>query len=136
MPTDYSQWQSCEHDEEPRDQWRDLFGPFWAEIGPEDRPGPRGWSWTILERDSADEIAGGYAGSEAAAKQAVQDWADANKDRRPTPRYRWNTHAAPSGRGCLWSGMAISERLYLGEVTGDRHCPYNCPDSTTEEVPA
>jgi len=76
---DTSQWHSSQHDDEPRDQERDLNVPghsYWASIGP-DSPEKRGaWSRTILEFDGTDnhEIAGGPACDEQAAKQAVDDW--------------------------------------------------------------
>lgn len=73
---DYTQWQSSEHDEEPRDQQRDLDGRFWAEVGPDDRHAPDGWAWTIIK--NSEEVADGYVADEDAAKRAVQKWADDN----------------------------------------------------------
>lgn len=78
MSIDYSQWQSCEHDDAPRDQQRDLHSGYWAEIGPDNRHVSPGWSWTILyfNQEDNETVADGYVPDKAAAKQAVQDWAD------------------------------------------------------------
>jgi hypothetical protein len=73
---DYSQWQSCEHDDEPQDQQRDLFSGYWAEVGPDPRRNPGGWSWTILQGGDGDDVDGGFADDETSAKAAVQKWAD------------------------------------------------------------
>lgn len=80
--TDYSTWQSEMHDDEPRDQERDLHYPYWAEVGPDTRQAPDGWSWTILTGTEGETVAGGLAPTEDAAKQAVADWEEAaRKDR-------------------------------------------------------
>lgn len=78
-PMDTTQWHSSMHDDEPRDQERDLRiagRSCWASIGPDNRRTPDGWSWTILESTDGDdhEIAGDFADDEAAAKEAVDQW--------------------------------------------------------------
>ena len=83
-PTDTTQWHSSLHDDEPRDQDRDLRiagRSCWASIGPDSRRTPDGWSWTILEFTGADndEIDGGHADDEAAAKKAVDEWEAAHQ---------------------------------------------------------
>jgi len=83
-PTDTTQWHSSMHDDEPRDQERDLRiagRSCWASIGPDNRQTPDGWSWTILEFTGSDndEIAGGLADDEAAAKAAVDEWEAAHQ---------------------------------------------------------
>jgi hypothetical protein len=80
MSVDFTQWQSMEHHDEPRDQMRDLFGPYWASVGPEDGPG---WSWTITDSDLDNaDVTGGRTDTEEAAKQAVGEWEILN---RPNP---------------------------------------------------
>lgn len=59
--------------EYPEDQQRDLHDGYWAGAGR--TPGP-GWSWTII-RDSED-MDGGWSATEDEAKEAVQDWAEAD----------------------------------------------------------
>jgi hypothetical protein len=83
-PIDTTQWHSSGHDEEPRDQERDLriaSHSYWASIGPDTRRTPDGWSWTILEATDGDnhEIAGDFADDEAAAKRAVDQWEAAHQ---------------------------------------------------------
>jgi hypothetical protein len=73
MSVDYSQWQPMDHGEY-NDQQRDLFGPYWAEIGPDNRQQPDGWSWTVLYGSNGDAVADGFAASEAEAKAAVDAW--------------------------------------------------------------
>lgn len=72
------EWESSGHDDEPRDQQTDLFGPYWASIGPDNRVGnkyPNGWSWDVLNFDKDNsETAQGFAPDEAAAKAAVDQW--------------------------------------------------------------
>lgn len=84
---DYHQWHSSSHDDEPRDQRRDLRagdGAYWAEIGPDERQKPGGWSWTVIDFDAGNEdIASGFADDEASAKQAVDEWEAAHA---PGPR--------------------------------------------------
>jgi hypothetical protein len=75
-PIDTTQWHSSMYDDEPRDQERDLRiagRRYWASIGPGNSRTPDGWSWTILEFTGCDnhEIAGDFAGDEAAAKKPV-----------------------------------------------------------------
>lgn len=82
---DYSQWHSSMHDDEPRDQDRDLHvagRSYRASIGPDSRDRAGGWSWAILEFDDADNnvIDGGFADDEPAAKKAVDDWDAAKSD--------------------------------------------------------
>jgi hypothetical protein len=93
-PADTTQWHSSLHDDEPRDQERDLRiagGRYWASIGPDNRHAPDGWSWTILEFTGSgnDEIAGAPAADEAAAKTAVDQWEAAHQgapaERAPEP---------------------------------------------------
>ena len=74
-----TEWQPCPGrlDGEPNDLQRDLFSGFWAEVGPDDRKDPDGWSWTIMNFDLDNyTVADGFSPDEAAAKKAVQDWAD------------------------------------------------------------
>jgi hypothetical protein len=83
-PTDTTQWHSSLHDDEPRDQERDLSiagHGYWASIGPDSSRTPDGWSWTILEFTGSDnnEIASGPADDEAAAKKAVDEWEAAHQ---------------------------------------------------------
>lgn len=68
-----AEWWSCEHDDEPRDQMRDLAEGFWADVGPDERERPGGWSWTIMSGEQV--ITDGFADNEAAAKAAVGQWA-------------------------------------------------------------
>jgi hypothetical protein len=72
---DYTQWQSCDHEDEPHDQQRDLPSGLWAEVGPDSRRGSNEWSWLIMDfdRDNA-EVASGFAPTEVAAKSAVAQW--------------------------------------------------------------
>jgi hypothetical protein len=84
VPTDTTQWHSSLHDDEPRDQERDLRiagRSCWASIGPDNRQTPDGWSWTILEFTGSDndELDGGLAADEAAAKKAVDEWEAAHQ---------------------------------------------------------
>jgi hypothetical protein len=67
---DFHQWHSAGTDE-PRDQERDLHGPYFAGIGPDH---PEGWSWTISESATSEDMAQGNAPDETAAKQAVDEW--------------------------------------------------------------
>jgi hypothetical protein len=55
------------------DQEADLPGGYYAQAGPE---AAGRWSWTILRADDhgEQEIDGGYADGEDAAKQAAGDW--------------------------------------------------------------
>ena len=83
-PIDRGQWHSSMHDDEPRDQERDLRitgRSYWASIGPDNRRTPDGWSWTILEFTGRDnhEIAADFADDEAAAKRAVDQWEAAHQ---------------------------------------------------------
>ena len=67
------EWVDSYHDDEPRDQQADLFGPYWASIGPDVRRDPEGWSWTILHFDADNvEVASGFADDERSAKRAVK----------------------------------------------------------------
>jgi hypothetical protein len=69
------------HDDEPRDQDRDLGIPhLYGEVGPDSRHGPGGWSWTIVRSPDGEEIDGGFADDEAAAKRAVDEWERANAE--------------------------------------------------------
>lgn len=73
-------WESQEHDDEPRDQQTDLPGGYWANIGPDGRRKPDGWSWTVLDFDDDNTtVASGFADTEAEAKAAVTAWAKAHK---------------------------------------------------------
>lgn len=75
------EWVSQQHVDEPRDQQCDLFGPFWAEVGPDQQ----GWSWAVLDFDRDNmEVAHGVADSEAAAKAAVDEW-----ERSAKPMHEW-----------------------------------------------
>ena len=107
MP-DYRQWQSAGHDDmEPRDQQRDLFGAYWAEVGPGAYYGPGqwdpgGWSYTIMDFDEDNAIvASGNTASEQEAKAAVDLWVYWN---RPGFRYdvqrtvRWLLSFVPGRR--------------------------------------
>jgi len=90
---DCSQWHSSLHDDEPRDQERELRAVghgYWASIGPDSRQQPDGWSWTILEFDGQDngEVDGGFAGDEHAAKKAVDDWEAAHHGSAASPAGR------------------------------------------------
>jgi hypothetical protein len=81
---DATQWHSSMHDDEPRDQQRDLRitgRSYWASIGPDSRRTPGGWSWTILEFTGCEnqEIAGDVADDEAAVKKAVDQWEAAHQ---------------------------------------------------------
>ena len=79
MNVDYSTWQPCAGllPGEPNDQQRDLFGCFWASIGPETSEPDGNWSWSIMNFDLDNHVvADGLSRDEAAAKKAVQDWAD------------------------------------------------------------
>lgn len=71
---DYRQWQSCEHDDEPRDQQIDFDGPYWAQCGPDERRIPGGWSWTIMDCDDEmyPEVITGHAATEQEAKSACE----------------------------------------------------------------
>ncbi len=69
-------WVSQGHEDEPRDQQRDLTGPFWAEVGP-DRDG---WTWGVMNFDEGNAIvADGFAPTETAAKSAVDEWEQSNR---------------------------------------------------------
>ena len=86
-PIDTTQWHSSMHDDELRDQERDLRiagRGYWASIGPDNRRTPYGVSWTILEFTGCDnhEIAGDFADDEAAAKKAVDQWEAAHQGAR------------------------------------------------------
>lgn len=74
----YHDWHSSMHDDEPRDQERELRvdGGYWASAGPDSRQAPGGWSWDIQQFDGVDnrDVAGGFSDSEEAAKQAVDTW--------------------------------------------------------------
>jgi hypothetical protein len=139
---DYSQWHSSKHDDEPRDQERDLRVPghgYWASIGPDARRAPGGWSWVILEFDGTDnhEEASGFAGDEQAAKQAVDDWeaaAISSQPARPdSPVTFFLTYWVPTQYGmgldaaqvavrlreAGWTAEAgTAERIARGEITG------------------
>jgi hypothetical protein len=85
-----TKWQASLHEDEPRDQHRDLLiagHSYWASIGPDIRRKPDGWSWTILEFTGQDseEIAEGFADDEAAAKAAVAEWESAHQGATPAP---------------------------------------------------
>jgi hypothetical protein len=63
------------------DQQADLDGPYWAQIGPDGRPGTP-WTWTILDSDlngglNDTEIDGGWARDEQDAKAKVAAWTPA-----------------------------------------------------------
>jgi len=69
-------WNSGGSDE-PRDQQRDLFGPFWAEVGPEGA----GWTWAIMDFDRGNaQMESGFAATEAEAKDAVDVWENTPTD--------------------------------------------------------
>lgn len=72
--SDDTQWHSAGSDE-PKDQQRDLVGPWWAEVGPDIGP-TWGWSWTILEATDHESnvVTAGRASTEEAAKDAVFRW--------------------------------------------------------------
>ena len=72
---DTQDWYPAASSYEPRDQQLDLHGGYRAEIGPVSYA--FGWSWTILDSDSA-ELDGGWAADEAGVKEAVADWAEAD----------------------------------------------------------
>jgi hypothetical protein len=77
MTINYREWQSCNHEDEPRDQQRDLFGPYWAQVGPDTRQDPDGWSFSIIDFDLDNEdVHGGFTATEDEAKAAVQAWYD------------------------------------------------------------
>lgn len=103
---DYSQWHSSNHDDEPRDQERDLNIPghgYWASIGPDNRQQADGWSWTILEFDGTDndEIESGFADDEQAAKKTVDDWEATHQPAAPEPaRCRVCISAENPGQPC------------------------------------
>jgi hypothetical protein len=83
-PMDATQWHNSMHDDEPRDQYRDLRiagRGYCASVGPDNRRAPDGWSWTIMEFAGGDnrEIAGDLAEDEAAAKNAVDQWEAAHQ---------------------------------------------------------
>jgi hypothetical protein len=75
----YSGWQPAGTDE-PRDQQRDLFDGCWAEVGPDTRFHPDGWTWNILHSGNnpalAAELGQGFTVGEDDAKTAVQKWVD------------------------------------------------------------
>jgi hypothetical protein len=72
----YLNWMSSNHDDEPRDQQADLFSPYWAEVGPSFPEGL--WTWSIIESPNGDVVAGCDVPSEAAAKEAVEQWVSEN----------------------------------------------------------
>jgi hypothetical protein len=72
------EWVSARTDD-PRDQQCDLIGVYWAELGPDPRQQPDGWSWTIMDFDQDNaEVAFGFSANEADAKAAVASWEQAN----------------------------------------------------------
>jgi hypothetical protein len=70
-------WRPIAHSEVEGDQEKDLTDGYWADIGPDGRPG-HPWSWTILRGGDSDEHGGGPAADEEAAKVAVEKWATEN----------------------------------------------------------
>jgi hypothetical protein len=78
--TDYTEWRSA-GTSEPRDQRRDLPDGLWAEVGP-DTPGrygyPQPWSWNILSPVDGS-LEAGIEADRGKARQAVQDWVDADE---------------------------------------------------------
>jgi hypothetical protein len=70
---DYSQWQPMANFGAEGDQQRDLFGGYWAAVGPETAGR---WSWSILHGAGGQAVADGVEADEATAKAAVQAWED------------------------------------------------------------
>jgi hypothetical protein len=74
----YSQWHDSLHDDEPRDQDRDLVIPhLFGEAGPD---GSDGWSWSIVMFGDGEVICDGFADTEEEAKAAVDKWEKENYD--------------------------------------------------------
>jgi hypothetical protein len=96
-----TQWHSMEHEDETRDQERDLNIPgrwAWGEIGPDSRYAPGGWSWSVLQFSDDDEPAeldSGFADSETAAKDAVAQW---EKEHSTMPVHNFQIETDIDGR--------------------------------------
>ena len=68
-------WHCSEHDDEPRDQDRDMLIPhLFAEVGPD----AGGWSWAVVMFGEGGVVAGQFVSSEQEAKDAVDHWEDEN----------------------------------------------------------
>lgn len=69
------EWTPIRENDYPGDQQADLPGALYAQIGPDARRAPDGWSWSVIDFDADETIASGFAASEHEAKAAVENLA-------------------------------------------------------------